>query len=192
MISDTHKFIFVHIIKTGGTSIERFFKKGGGTKHQFAKKYKEQVDNKKWEDYFKFTFVRNPWDKMVSQYFYIQRNNNGNYHLTFREFILAFESCPETDYIDGIGIPVKFNPIQSPWIYDDMGNCMVDFVGRFENYERDFNVICDKIRIPHQKLPYYNTSDHKHYSEYYDKDTQKIIEEKFANDIKHFGYEFGQ
>ena len=67
MVSNKHKCIFVHIIKTGGTSIDKLFR--GRTGHKFAKNYKKDVGNKKWNNYFKFTFVRNPWDKMVSQYF---------------------------------------------------------------------------------------------------------------------------
>ena len=195
MIKHKHKFIFIHIIRTGGTSIEKFFRGGGGKNHEFAKNMKKRIGNKKWESYFKFTFIRNPWDKMVSQYFYIQRKRKENklkgFNLTFREFILRFKSCTESEYIKGRGIPVLFNPIQLPWILDDDGNCMVDFIGKFENLQEDFDTICDKIGIPRQKLPHENKSEHKHYTEYYDDETRQIVAEKFAKDIEYFGYEFG-
>lgn len=190
MVNDQHKFIFVHIIKTGGSSIEKLF--GQKKIHSFAKKYKKQIGSKKWDNYFKFTFVRNPWDKMVSQYFYIQKNQQGKYKLTFREFISAFQSCPEKEYINGVGIPVRFNPVQLPWILDDDGNCLVDFIGRFENFQEDFGIICDKIGIPKQRLPHENKSRHKHYNEYYDNETREIVAKKFAQDIEYFGYEFGE
>lgn len=190
MISDKHKCIFVHIIKTGGTSIGKFFR--GRKVHKFAKNYKKVVGNKKWTNYFKFTFVRNPWDKMVSQYFYIQKRKEGKYELTVREFILAFESCPESEYINGNGIAVSFNPIQLPWILDDNGNCLVDFIGRYENLQEDFNTVCDKIGIPRQQLPHKNKSKHKHYTEYYDDETREIVAEKYAKDIEYFGYKFGE
>ena len=190
MVSNKHKFIFVHIIKTGGESIEKFFQ--GRKIHKFAKNYKKEVGNKKWNNYFKFTFVRNPWDKMVSQYFYIQKNKKGKYNLTFREFILAFQSCPESEYINEKGIDVRYNPIQLPWILDDNGNCLVNYIGRFENFQQDFNIVCDKIGIPRQKLPHENKSKHNHYTEYYDDETKQIVAEKYAKDIKHFGYKFGE
>ena len=190
MVSHKHKCIFVHIIKTGGTSIEKFFR--GGKVHKFAKNYKKRVGNKKWNNYFKFTFVRNPWDKMVSQYFYIQKRKEGKYELKFREFILAFESCPESEYIKGNGVAVRYNPIQLPWILDDNGNCLVDFIGRYENLQEDFNTVCDKIGIPQQKLPHENKSKHKHYTEYYDEKTKQIVAKKYAKDIEYFEYKFGE
>jgi len=192
MVSDKHKCIFIHIIKTGGTSIEQYI--GGNIppgKHKFAKRYKEYLGDKKWDKYFKFTFVRNPWDKMISQYFYIQRCKEENYNLTFREFILSFESCPESEYIESNGIAVKYNPIQLPWILDDNGNCLVDYIGRFENLQEDFNVVCNKIGIPQQQLPHVNKTKHKHYTEYYDDETREIVAVKFAKDIELFGYKFG-
>lgn len=190
MISHKHKCIFVHIIKTGGESIERSFR--GNKQHRFAKTYKKQIGDKKWNNYFTFTFVRNPWDKMVSQYFYIKKHIKEKYKLTFREFILEFKSCSESEYINGKGIPVKFNPIQLPWILDDDGNCLVDYIGRFENLQQDFHIICDKIGIPRRQLPHLNKTNHKHYTEYYDDETRQIVAEKYAKDIEYFGYEFGE
>jgi len=129
---------------------------------------------------------------MVSQYFYIQRRRKENFQLTFREFILAFKSCPEGEYINGQGISVRFNPVQLPWILDEKGECMVDFIGRFERLQDDFDKICDRVDIPRSKLPHKNKTDHGHYSEYYDSESREIVERKFRKDIAEFGYEFGK
>ena len=68
MINHKHKFIFIHINKCGGTSIDKVFS-GKFRGHKKAFDYKK-LNPKEFENYFKFTFVRNPWDRVVSFYHY--------------------------------------------------------------------------------------------------------------------------
>ena len=79
---------------------------------------------------------------------------------------------------------------QTKWIKND-GKIAVDFVGRFENLDADFQVICEALGInPVPKLPHFNPGEHRPYQEYYDDETRAIVADVYADDIETFGYTF--
>ena len=174
MIDHKKKCIFVHVTKTGGSSIQLALNMENY--HLPASKIKEIVGKNKWNDYFKFSFVRNPWDKIVSQY-HFNRHNWGLKNATFKEYIQAWQNGKRIS---------AYPPFNLYYI-----NEKIDFVGRFENLQEDFDKICGKIGIERQKLPHKKKTKHKHYTEYYDEETKQIVAKKFAEDIDYFGYEFG-
>jgi len=188
MVNQKHKFIFVHICRTGGTSIEVHFKHGKFD-HRGYSEYIEQFGMNVWNEYFTFSFVRNPWDKILS-YYMLRRQIAGNKrkgdNLSFRDWVLQFENNLKGENAIGgdKGIP-QYNQLFS----DDVQ--LTDFIGRFENLQEDFNIICDKIGIPRQQLPHKNKTKHKHYTKYYDDETRQIVAERYAKDIEYFGYKFG-
>jgi hypothetical protein len=80
---------------------------------------------------------------------------------------------------------------QLDWITIN-GEIEVDFIGRHEYLQEDFNVVCDYLSFEPITLPVYNKTDHEHYSTYYNEDTKAIVAELFAKDIEYFGYKFGK
>lgn len=193
MISHKHKFIFVHINKTGGTSLNRClgkFCEEPQRGHPRIEEYIKEANEKHGADnYFKFSFVRNPWDKLLSTYFYRTQilSDEKAKSVSFRDWIVNSTKKEKISFLDCLA-----HRPQLDWIADKNENLKVDYVGRFENLEKDFNTICDKIGIPRQKLPHAKITKHQHYSEYYDKETRKIVADKFKKDIEYFGYEFGE
>lgn len=212
LISRRRKFIFVHIYKVAGTSINdalnryeewnrlknmsRFFwrftflranklREALGFKnvypfldHVWAKDVKPLVPD--FDDYFKFCFVRNPWDWQVSLYHFGNQRwyNHDNKTLTKMSF---------DQYVDW-----RCNGLirlQKDFICDDDGTCLVDFIGKLETIEADFAHICERIGI-RNTLSHLNRSDHKDYRSYYNERTKAMIARTFRDDIEMFGYSF--
>ncbi len=199
IVSPKYKFVFFAQEKTGCTSIYNVLenieddKKIVGeivpkdhnnylySKHTSCSEF--QDNHPEFIDYFKFAFVRNPWDRVVSWY-------NFQMHLSNVENVEADRN------IKGIDFSSYVHKYTNIWAYDALNQYnftkCCDFIGRYENLQQDFNIICDKIGIPQQKLPHKNKTKYKHYTEYYDDETKEIVEERFAKDIEHFNYEFGE
>ena len=193
MINHKDKFIFVHIPKTGGTSIESLFIKNADIKdvpekHSMAR----DIDSELLEKYYTFTFVRNPWDRMVSYYkFRIKRSFDMYSHgESFKEWI-SFICSNNAQQIKAYQFNLAIKD-QYEYIVNKTNEIIIDFVGKFENFQQDFDIACDRIGIPRQELPHINKTDHLHYTEYYDDETRSIVAEKYSKDIKYFGYKFGE
>jgi chondroitin 4-sulfotransferase 11 len=184
------EFLFVWINKTAGVSVTSAL---GIDKdhynHYTAMELREVVGARDFENMFKFCFVRNPWDKVVSEFrFRIWTYQNElTSDASFAEWVRLAYVDKDPAYHDW---PKMFLP-QLEWLTDEKGQVAVDFVGRFENLQSDFDRICDEIKIPRQPLRHENRSRESHsYRSYYDSDTKAIVDRVFKADIEYFGYEF--
>jgi chondroitin 4-sulfotransferase 11 len=178
MIQDQYKCIFVHIIKTAGISICEALDMGSKQCHYPASKIRThpRCGEHKWEKYFKFTFVRNPYDKLVSQYHY----NRAKFRLTDLSFYEYIKHYNEGGQI------AKYPVNNHEYIDLDL-----DYIGKFENLQQDMNYIFDRCRLPRLKIPHLNSSKHEHYTSYYNDETRSIVTKLFEKDLELFGYEFG-
>jgi len=190
MISHKHKCIFIHYPKTGGETINFHL---CGERHPKDKHAKLSGYNSKFENYFKFTFARNPFDQVVSFYFHLRRKP----HFTPDYSRRIANDSSFSDYCKLIIQQAPrfrdnqwYNPHYS-YLLDKNNKTNIDFIGRFENFEKDFYRMCDLLGIKNQKLSHKNKSKHKHYTEYYDDETREIVAKRYAKDIKYFGYKFG-
>ena len=181
-------FIFIHINKTAGISIQNALNSPKQA-HMLAWHVYKKVDPNRWNTCFQFAFVRNPWDRAVSDYFYRCKGNQHN----LKHSPISFEEWINKTYVecDPFFHNRRYNFIpQIEWLTDPSGKILVDFIGKFENLETDFKYICKKININEVKLPHKNKTIRKNYREYYNENTKNIIADWYKKDIDYFKYKF--
>jgi hypothetical protein len=198
---------FAHIPKTAGCSIDQICRPNGikvighdtRTK-EYSTLDRRIEDSKKWfsfllDEPFVFTIVRNPWDRVISSFFYLNQGGCNNYDVQdkqkylenfngdFKRFVRSLEHSRE------VLEQIHFRP-QYQWICDSNGEIIVDYIGKFENIQRDIFNLTSKVGIQMPELPHLNKSKHLHYETYYDNETREIIGEVYKKDIDFFNYEF--
>ena len=167
IVNDSGKFIFVHVYKNAGSSMERAL--GGGPWAHGPKKHTMLEDVPNWKDYFSFAFVRNPWDRMLASYAY---KNRKNLQLDlFEQFVRRLTSTKKR--------LAQYNMVK---------NC--SFIGRFEHINEDFRTICDILELKDIVLPHLVKSKHEPYAHYYTDELKDIVYKLSSGDIDHFGFTF--
>jgi len=200
MLSFQKRFLFVHIPKTAGNSIqtilrdysedeivalradqdgiERFGLRNPNykiKKHSTLAEYRAALGEARFRDLYKFTCVRNPWDRMVSYYFGTTQLVETWDPKEVRKLILRTLSV--RDYL-------QLDKGEA----DPFGN--MDYIMRFENLADDFRAVSARLGIPAAPLPQYNRSNREHYSKYYDAELRELVKKRFAPEIERFGYAF--
>jgi hypothetical protein len=192
---DEHKCIFIHIPKAAGTSVLSALMDGEPNPdrdHTGFKTYLE-ANPEKFANYFKFTFVRDPWDRLISVYTYLKGGGNGagdryfqqliaERYPTFSQFVLEYLDK------DRIHQHILLRP-QFLFITDHQDRCMVDFVGRFETISEDFSYVSEKLGLG-VALPQVNRSARRGTSAYLN--CQAVIDkiaDLYSRDMMEFGYQ---
>lgn len=206
MLSRQKNFVFIHIPKTGGNSIQSILQRYSEDQITIEKPYQDGVERfqirspdlptrkhsplrdyrkllgvERFRPLFKFAVVRNPWDRLISSYFSPHR---GNSTWNREGFIALVSDSPSmVSFLDSRNLPSLVHTFIHPRVD-------VDFVIRFENLQGDFDFVCDRLEIPREPLPHRNQSSRQPYQDYYDDELRDFVGQHYADDIAAFGYEF--
>lgn len=218
IISNKHKYIFFHLPKNAGTSISNklfeiedfsFLKKtlihalkiiGNKKKaynfffckndfkiklfnsHSSVLQLEKIIHQKTFKEYYKFGVIRNPFDRQVSRFLYFNKINNDFKYNTFKEFVLWDIESQKNSYA------LK----QKKFLLNSSGNIGVNKILRFENLDNDFEELKIKLnlKLKNSKLKKKNSTSNFNYREFYDSDTQKIVENFCKEDLDFFNYSF--
>jgi len=195
MISHDKKLLFIHIPKTAGTSVEaqlidqssELYSNQWHTRIKSAPlnhlTLQELISNSLVEldtakNYFKCCFVRNPWSRVISEIRYLGDALAGE---NYEQKIISL--CQIDSYANHIRPQVDF--------IDNSYGIEMDFVGRFENLEHDFQRLCELAGLNQTlKLDHLNQSRHRPYRDYYSPFTRQLVADKYHQDIERFAYSF--
>ena len=192
---DQYKCLFIHIPKTAGVSVsEPLF---GQSFDHYTLAWYYGVDYQKSSDYFKFAFVRNPWERLVSAYTFYKRGGFDDEDAQWNSRVLSRFST-FNDFVKGwlqvsshINSRAHFVP-QYHFLRKPNGDFGMDMIGRFENLEEDFKKISDHLGLQRQ-LPRKNVSSHanRSYVDLYNEESRRIVAALYKTDIELFDYKFG-
>lgn len=210
ILSASKKFLFIHVYKTAGTSIfkalgrfdvctplpeipvqfwEPYFQSAGlpaGVlklpEHAPALQVRAAIGRAVFDSYFKFAFVRNPWDMQLSLYHYNLQNPDLPAHAE------AAAARDFEDYIMRRDWPPNARGQQLHFLADDDGTVLMDFVGRFENISLDFAVVCERLGVENAELGHSNASKHRPWPEYYTREMFETVAQMVKPDAEAFGY----
>lgn len=206
IISHQHKFIFFAIPKTGTHSIRFALRPHLGINdeehvnlfyqsklnltsfnertdgHISVSEIKPHINAEIWNSYFKFCFVRNPWDRFVSAVFF--KNQTVQRQPKLAAPLMAYTLAKLKSE------PNLWFRAQTSFLLNTENEIEMDFIGRVENMQDDFDKICSKLNLPQIDLEHRNTSKHDDYKIYYTEELKNKVSELYQEDIERLAYQF--
>jgi hypothetical protein len=179
-----------------GERIHQAMNHKGFRQHEPALSVREKFPGKVWEEYFKFSITRNPWDRVVSLFFWRTKKPKKypKIYLPPRKpwHFLVPKGIREKRIREGFSQFVEDIDETNDEFYFIGNRLCVDHVIRFENLQGDFDEVCRKLGLPRRELPRLKTgfNTKSHYSRLYSDRTREIVGRRHRNDIEQFGYRF--
>lgn len=214
MICLSQNFLFVHVPKTGGNSVaeklipycqadtgftpqtddkaDLFIENSYGLRrHASVTKWTKALGAEQFARLFKFTILRNPWDRLVSHFIYKARKQNrtGWTYESFdqAEFLLWLQKYAVT--FDQLCRLDEGSPQVANRVYPQPGY-PIDFYLRLESMEEDWQTLCGLLKLRPEPLQHRNKGEHAPYRKYYNSETYQEVARRCASEIEHFGYRF--
>ncbi|MEY2465697.1 MAG: hypothetical protein QOD03_218 [Verrucomicrobiota bacterium] len=210
LLSYQRAFVFIHIEKAAGSSIQNALRpfappktknhfrrrltalgslnRLGGLyravefpEHVTANEVKRCLPEPLYDSLFKFAFVRNPWDRLVSRYAHLLRSKDRRRHGQISR-MEKFEDFLEWEL-------QRDSAFQYAYVTGGDGKLIVNFIGYYERLAEDFAKVCARLKVQ-AELPRTNVSEHRDYRSYYTPKTRELVAKKFQRDIEMFGYNF--
>ena len=190
IISHSSKIIFIHIQRTGGSSIINLLKQHLGEEIEIVAQHgnarsEENHLLKSHNTYFTFAFVRSPWERILSWYLLINKESQEN----IEKEKIKFERFLASDSAFKSGDP-HFHYNQLDYITDKEGHLYTDKIYRFENYKSEIESLQKTLNLPVVDAQKMNSTWDKEYRDYYTKNSQELIANKCKKDIEYFNYSF--
>ncbi|MCF2905043.1 sulfotransferase family protein [Octadecabacter sp. CECT 8868] len=206
MICHRRKFVFLHIGKTGGQSVEKALRPFAFSRiqrfvryvdirttkrdpygihaagsHPTATELRQTIGDEAYDSYYSFCFVRNPWSRLLSYYKFSK----------LKEGRPAFDDASTLDFNAFIAKHGDTAPMrqQSELLLNNNGQIDVDFVGRFETLENDFQTVCETLGCS-VELPHKNSTKKSDFRTAYSEESVDRVARWFADDVTNFGYTF--
>ena len=194
---DYYRCIFIHIPKTAGISVSKSLF-GHNTDHADIDWFLDNYGKHTVNSYFKFAFVRNPWDRLYSAYHFLQQGGmypvDKAFYDTHLSHLNSFEAFV-MDWLnqDRLETYVHFVP-QYRFITSkhDRNRLLMDFIGRFEHLAQDFKIVNERLGMPPVMLQKLNTgiASQKKYTDSYSAEMRDKVHCLYEKDIALFQYDF--
>ncbi|MDX1642965.1 MAG: sulfotransferase family 2 domain-containing protein [Thermoanaerobaculia bacterium] len=216
MINHRHRFICIDIPRVASRSL--YLSLQPGTTYladDLGIPYLEEVRGKAkariarlepevWREYYKFAFVRNPWSRAVSMWWFLETGavrtrlpaavaslpfvlrSDRRRFLRFLKKIPGYLSDDREDYFHERWHVAP----QHEHLIDPQGELALDFVGRFEHLQRDFDFVCRQVGLDARRLEHVHKSRCRLYTDYYDEEAKDLVAQIYARDVETFGYAF--
>lgn len=216
MISTSHNFLFIHLPKTGGNSVQEALKKYsddfvthseshqdgverfdvinpkyGTSKHSKYFEYQKLIEPEIFKKLKKFTVVRNPWDRCVSRYFFQYAFDQYSQGKAYRD--LKEPKLSKSKFIEII----ETTPTLESYLIEDKDALSINSIKnldlqflRLENLQKEFDELCNRIGLQVVRLNIRNKSKHRRYYNYYDDETISLVANRFAIEIQLMDYRF--
>ncbi len=144
-----------------------------------------ELTTKEYNTYYKFTFVRNTWARMYSWYANIMKDPTmrSSYGIHGEDY--GFEAFLKEKIVHHTFSQLYF-------ITNHKGEIPMDFIGRFENLQNDFDKVCERLKIEDSTLPKLLVRKYDHYTKNYSDTSKELVYQLYREEIDYFDFKFGE